>query len=79
MSYFEKQKEDQVYRLGNLELLEEQILCKWYGKNIELTKTEFALLKHYNQMTSCCVHNVINSLMCVIQLMQIHKFHGHGS
>ena len=45
MSYFEKQKEDMVYRLGNLELLEEQILCKWYGKNIELTKTEFALLK----------------------------------
>ena len=45
MSYFKKQKEDQVYRLGNLELLEEQILCKWYGKNIELTKTEFALLK----------------------------------
>ena len=42
---FEKQKEDMVYRLGNLELLEEQILCKWYGKNIELTKTEFALLK----------------------------------
>ena len=45
MSYFEKQKEDQVYRLGNLELLEEQILCRWFGQNIELTKTEFALLR----------------------------------
>ena len=45
MSYFAKQKEDQVYRLGNLELLEEQILCRWFGKSIELTKTEFALLK----------------------------------
>ena len=45
MSYFAKQKADQVYRLGNLELLEEQILCRWFGKNIELTKTEFALLK----------------------------------
>ena len=40
-----KQKEDQVYRLGNLELLEEQILCRWFGQNIELTKTEFALLR----------------------------------
>ena len=45
MSYFAKRKEDQVYRLGNLELLEEQILCRWFGKSIELTKTEFALLK----------------------------------
>ena len=45
MSYFAKQKVDQVYRLGNLELLEEQILCRWFGKSIELTKTEFALLK----------------------------------
>jgi len=45
MSYFEKDKKDQVYRLGNLELLEEQILCRWFGKNIELTKTEFALLR----------------------------------
>ena len=45
MSYFAKQKEDQVYRLGNLELLEEQILCRWFGKSIELTKTEFALLR----------------------------------
>ena len=45
MSYFAKQKADEVYRLGNLELLEEQILCRWFGKSIELTKTEFALLK----------------------------------
>ncbi len=45
MSYFEKHKKDQVYRLGNLELLEEQILCRWFGKSIELTKTEFALLR----------------------------------
>ena len=45
MSYFAKHKEEQVYRLGNLELLEEQILCRWFGKSIELTKTEFALLK----------------------------------
>ncbi len=45
MSYFEKHKKDQVYRLGNLELLEEQILCRWFGQDIELTKTEFALLR----------------------------------
>ena len=45
MSYFAKLKADHVYRLGNLELLEEQILCRWFGQNIELTKTEFALLR----------------------------------
>ena len=45
MSYFAKQKKDEIYKLGNLELLEEQILCRWFGKSIELTKTEFALLK----------------------------------
>ena len=45
MSYFQKNKVEQVYRLGNLELLEEQILCRWFGKSIELTKTEFALLR----------------------------------
>jgi len=44
MSYFEKNKKDQVFRLGNLELLEEQILARWFGHSIELTKTEFALL-----------------------------------
>ena len=44
MSYFEKNKEE-VYKLGNLELIEEQILCRWFGKDIELTKTEFALLR----------------------------------
>ena len=45
MSYFEKNKEELIYKLGNLELLEEQILCRWFGKDIELTKTEFALLR----------------------------------
>ena len=45
MSYFEKNKEEDVYKLGNLELIEEQILCRWFGKDIELTKTEFALLR----------------------------------
>ena len=44
MSYFKKNREEKVYKLGNLELLEEQILCRWFGKDIELTKTEFALL-----------------------------------
>lgn len=64
MSHFTNQKVDQVYRLGNLELLEEQILCRWFGKSIELTKTEFALLKQLvrrprvvytrDQLLDCC-------------------------
>ena len=45
MSYFEKHKKNQVFQLGNLELIEEQILCRWFGESIELTKTEFALLR----------------------------------
>ena len=45
MSHFKKSKEDQVYKVGNLELLEEQILCRWFGQDIELTKTEFSLLR----------------------------------
>ena len=45
MSHFKKSKEDQIYKVGNLELLEEQILCRWFGQDIELTKTEFSLLR----------------------------------
>ena len=42
MSYFEKQRIK--YRIDDLELLEEQILCKWYGKNVE-HQNRSALLK----------------------------------
>ena len=45
MSHIKKSKEDQIYKVGNLELLEEQILCRWFGQDIELTKTEFSLLR----------------------------------
>ena len=51
MSYFAKQKEDMVYRLGNLELLEEQILCKWYGKNIELSFGDYTKPKIFKTKT----------------------------
>ena len=44
LSFFQKKDEDKVYKIGNLELFEEQINCRWFGKEIELTKTEYALL-----------------------------------
>ena len=44
LSFFQKKNEDKVYKIGNLELFEEQINCRWFGKEIELTKTEYALL-----------------------------------
>ena len=45
LSYFNNNIEEQNYKLGNLELIEDQILCRWFGKDIELTKTEFTLLR----------------------------------
>ena len=44
LSYFKKREEDKTYKLGNLEMMEDKILCRWFGVEIELTKTEFNLL-----------------------------------
>ena len=44
LSYFKQREEDKTYKLGNLEMLEDKILCRWFGVEIELTKTEFNLL-----------------------------------
>ena len=41
LSFFQKKDEDKVYKIGNLELFEDQINCRWFGKEIELTKTEY--------------------------------------
>ena len=35
---------DKIYKIGNLKLFEEKILCTWLDKEIEFTKTEFTLL-----------------------------------
>ena len=44
LSYFTQKEESKSYKVGNLELMEDKILCSWFGKEIELTKTEFSLL-----------------------------------
>ena len=44
LSYFKREKEDKSYKLGNLEMMEDKILCRWFGVEIELTRTEFSLL-----------------------------------
>ena len=37
---------EKVYTIGNLKLFDEKILCTWFDKEIELTKTEFSLLSY---------------------------------
>ena len=44
LNYFHKSGNNKKYTLGNLELIEDKILCTWFGVEIELTKTEFNLL-----------------------------------
>ncbi len=44
LSYFKRKEEDKSYKIGNLEMMEDKILCSWFGKEIELTRTEFSLL-----------------------------------
>jgi len=44
LSYFKRKEDNKTYKIGNLLMMEDKILCKWFGKEIELTKTEFDLL-----------------------------------
>jgi len=44
LSYFKCKKESKTYKIGNLEMIEDKIICNWFGKEIELTRTEFSLL-----------------------------------
>ncbi len=44
LSYFKPKNDDKIYKIGNLLMMEDKILCSWFGKEIELTKTEFNLL-----------------------------------
>ena len=44
LNYFQKNGNNKKYTLGNLELIKDKILCTWFEKEIELTKTEFNLL-----------------------------------
>jgi len=44
LSYFKSKEDNKIYKIGNLQMMEDKILCSWFGKDIELTKTEFNLL-----------------------------------
>ena len=44
MSYFTTQNLKKVIKLGNLSIYPEQLLIKWYNKEIEMTKSEFNLV-----------------------------------
>ena len=44
LSYFKPKENSKTYKIGNLQMMEDKILCSWFGKEIELTKTEFNLL-----------------------------------
>ena len=44
MSYFATQNLKKVIKLGNLSIYPEQLLIKWYNKEIEMTKSEFNLV-----------------------------------
>ena len=44
ISYFAQEK-SKNYKIGNLEIIPEQIMVKWFGKKIEMTKSEFSLVE----------------------------------
>jgi len=44
LSYFKSKENNKVYKIGNLEMFEEKIMCAWFKMPIELTKTEFNIL-----------------------------------
>ena len=44
LSYFKSKEKSKNYKIGNLLMMEDKILCSWFGKEIELTRTEYSLL-----------------------------------
>ena len=53
LSFFNITDKPKVYKLGNLEMFEERINCRWFGKEIELTKTEYTLLDRLVKRPRC--------------------------
>ena len=45
LSYFKSKEDSKSYKVGNLHMMEENIMATWFGNKIELTKREFKLLK----------------------------------
>ena len=46
ISYFTSKEKNKHFKVGNLEILEDQIMVRWFGQNIETTKREFAMINH---------------------------------
>jgi len=44
LSYFKNKEKSKNYKIGNLLMMEDKILASWFGKEIELTRTEYSLL-----------------------------------
>ena len=46
LSHFKSSTKSKTYKIGNLKLNEDQMMCLWFNKEIELTKKEFLLLSY---------------------------------
>jgi two-component system response regulator ChvI len=46
LTYFTSKEKNKLYKVGNLEILEDQIMVRWFGKDVETTKREFAMINH---------------------------------
>ena len=46
LSRYKPFTESKTYKIGNLKLNEDKMMCQWFNKEIELTKKEFLLLSY---------------------------------
>ena len=46
LTYFSSKDKNKLFKVGNLEILEDKIKIRWFGKDIETTKREFAMINH---------------------------------
>ena len=46
LTYFSTKDKNKPFKVGNLEILEDKIKIRWFGKDIETTKREFAMINH---------------------------------
>jgi two-component system response regulator ChvI len=46
LSYFTSKEKNKPFKVGNLEILEDQIMLRWFGKDVETTKREFTMINH---------------------------------
>ena len=46
LNIFKPSSKNNTYKIGNLKLNEEKIMCLWFNREIDLTKTEFLLISY---------------------------------